>query len=676
MRFDTAEADALFNNSFDLALGSDAVGELQARTEGWAVGLYLAALAARSRPEAPPADLAGNRAALDFLAAEVLAHEPAETQAFLRATSVAERLTGELCDALVAGDPAVQQPSAMLLRALEAANLFVAPIDQEQRWFRYHPLFASLLRSQVPADTLATLHRRAATWHAEHALWPDAIRHALAGNDLRSAAVYLASAADGALARGEIATLRGWLDALPPAMITSDYSLAVAQAWVQYLGGDVGSAVRFVAIANSLQPRAPADRLGLEMLESFLAIGRRDLAAAQHHSTHALSLLGNAQPVQRALLLLSLAQLQWLAGDRAALPTAREAVAAARESASPLLTASTRELLVNLLLSAGRRREAEHVCRQAIAAAGAETPSSADLIGLGLAHYEAGESAQALAMLQAGIEAAQSRGLATSILSGGLFHALTLADLGRPDDALAALDGLRAAAPHMFTSAIDAFEAEVQLRRGALGAAARWADQLLLDANAPDLATDFATLTVARIWLQQGFADRARALVQPLAAALRAAERRGRLVAALTVQALAEQAQGDDSAARATLAEVLGLAAPENIRRPLLDAAPALCDLLRALRDHAPTFVDGLLHDVPAPPTPPTPLAEPLTEREREVLSLAAAGRSNPEIADRLVLTVGTVKTHMHNIYQKLGVRNRVEAIAAARASGLLDDAI
>ncbi|KPV47840.1 hypothetical protein SE17_41275, partial [Kouleothrix aurantiaca] len=227
--------------------------------------------------------------------------------------------------------------------------------------------------------------------------------------------------------------------ALPPAMLASQYDLAVAQAWVQYLAGDVPSAVRFAAIAAELGPRDPAERLGLVMLESFLAIGRRDLAAARDHSTLALSLLGTAQPTQRALLLLSLAQLQWLAGDQSALATAREAVAAARETTSPLLAASTRELLVGLLLAAGRRREAETVCRQAIAAAGSESPFSADLIGMGQIRYEAGDTAAALVMLEAGMQAAQSRGPATSILTGGLVQALALADVGRAADAPAAL---------------------------------------------------------------------------------------------------------------------------------------------------------------------------------------------------------------------------------------------
>ncbi|KPV48239.1 hypothetical protein SE17_39150, partial [Kouleothrix aurantiaca] len=220
------------------------------------------------------------------------------------------------------------------------------------------------------------------------------------------------------------------------------------------------------------------------------------------------------------------------------------------------------------------------------------------------------------------------------------------------------------------------------LRRGALGAAARWAEQFPIEADAPDLATDFATLTAARIRLRQGSPDRALAMVRPLAAALRAAARAGRLASALVVQAMAEQELRDGAAARVSLAEAVELAAPENIRRPFLDAAPALSELLREMRDRAPEFVDQLLENTPlqpgqiVAPIVPTPPTEPLTEREREVLALAAAGRSNPEIAEQLVLTVGTVKTHMHNIYRKLGARNRVEAIAAARAGGLLDDAI
>lgn len=327
LRFTLGEAAAFLNQVMGLHLSATELATLEERTEGWIAGLQLAALSMRGRDDIPAflaAFTGGQRYVLDYLVTEVLQRQPEPIQTFLLQTSILERMTGALCDVVVAGCDAIGDGQAVL-EHLEAGNLFVVPLDNERRWYRYHRLFAEGLRSRLnqpgvgsaSSCDVATLHRRAAAWYEQHNLIAEATPHVLAAHDWEWAARLVdRTAQQTLLARGEVETLRGWLDALPEALVIDRPRLCLARAWVAIIHQQVAGAEDWLRRAEDATAAADLPLQGeIAAVRSMGAILRNDLHGAAELARRALEQLPRDDAFLRSLVVLDTGVMHHLSGE-------------------------------------------------------------------------------------------------------------------------------------------------------------------------------------------------------------------------------------------------------------------------------------------------------------------------------------------------------------------------
>jgi LuxR family maltose regulon positive regulatory protein len=311
LRFTTEEAAAFLNRALGLTLDADKVAVLEARTEGWIAGLQLAALSLRGRKDVAgfiDAFSGSNRHVIDYLAAEVLAQQPDELRDFLCQTSILDQLTAPLCQ-FVTG----KENSLTLLRQLEQANLFLAPLDQRGEWYRYHRLFADFLRTELQPHQRTALHLKAARWHEENHLLPQAVEHALASGDVGESVRLIAQVGDWALSKCMIATVLGWLDTLPDEIVRADGTLASHKAWALFVTGHTKEASAYVRSveANLREDSSSLDRGRLLSLQCNMAEPPEVVELARK----ALDLIGDADPFARGITLFMLGDAQDKIGD-------------------------------------------------------------------------------------------------------------------------------------------------------------------------------------------------------------------------------------------------------------------------------------------------------------------------------------------------------------------------
>ena len=701
LRFTPDEAATFLNDSMQLGLTGADLSVLAARTEGWIAGLQLAALALQTSP--PDAgDTSAFIAAfggshfyvIDYLLEEVLRRQDAAMRTFLRQTAVLDRLCAPLCDAVTGRDD-----SAARLTYLERRNLFLIPLDNRRIWYRYHHLLADSLRALLDEPERAQLHRRAAGWYAANGHPAAAVRHALASGDTVFAADTMAQVIQHAAAwsQGEVARLTGWLDALPTPLLHARPALCLHASRALYLAGDLTRAAHLLqeaedALADVGTPAARADvepaenRVRLRALATVYraamsALRGEQLAAAVTAVAPVLAARAATDPHTAARAADTLGLAHELTGNVTA------AAAAYLDAARLAQAAGVRYLAVNAHCEAalvqivqGDLAQAEATCRAALAAADGDAipPTGLAWTVLGEIARERDDLAQAAEHLAAGIELGQAGGITDDLRHAYLFLAHLRQDQG---DAAGALDAWRQAdrllrryAVPRLAALAAAHRARLDLVQGNVEHARRWAAAAAADlkAGGHEYLQEFETLTLARVLLVTGEPARALDHVQ---AVQDAADAGGRLRTVMEVRLLnarALHALGRTDAATTELGAALALAAPAGFTRLCRNEASALAPLLPAVRDRAPAFVDDLLDHLPdagvagAVPVSPPDLVEPLSERELEVLRLLVDGCSNQEIADALVITLGTAKWHVHNIYQKLGVGSRAEAIARA----------
>ncbi|MAT99045.1 MAG: hypothetical protein CL608_18015 [Anaerolineaceae bacterium] len=682
LQFSLAETAAFLRQTMRVELPETAVATLNRRTEGWAAGLQLAALALSAvagQEEALAARLAdfggSNRYVLDYLLAEVLQQQPEERRAFLQETAVLDRFTPELADAVTGRDD-----SAELLRQLEQANLFLLPLDGRRRWFRYHRLFADLLRSELPSARRAAIQARAARWLAENNLLPEAIGYALAAQEIALAADLIKRAALAAFKQGELATLHGWLTALPARVIEADAELAANFGWLHWLMGQGAEAGRYAAMAQQQAGDQTLPRL--LSLQACLTLTQTASGEAIPQGRAALALLDESEHFFRNMVLLILAEAQNGQGDVAgSVATLRQAVASGRASNDPFMTVGATVNLAQALNMQAKRSEAVALCRDLVAEfvdgqAQALPMAGLALVTLGELVYQANELAEAEQLIAQGMALIEPFKLMGADISGQLALATLRQAQGAQAEARQIIQAvrqrIRQARFDAYEPLLAAVEAELLLRQGVIEPVERWAETAVpnLD-HVSYYQRELNLVVLARLRLAQNRPEAALDFLAELEAAVQQA---GRWLVQLSVsllQAQAHQALGQVGAAEAALATAVRLAAPENYRRLFLNEGEAVAALLPAVRDVAPAFVAALLADFGRDEAVQQ-LVEPLSERELEVLQLVADGRSNREIAEQLFVTVGTVKKHLNNIYGKLGVARRTEAVAQANALQLL----
>ena len=729
LRFTPGEAAALLQQVAAAPGGArsgaplpDAVAAaLAARTEGWAAGLQLAGLSLRGQTDVDgfvAAFTGSHRYVLDYLAEEVLEHQSEQMRTFLLETSVLDRLSGPLCDAVTG-----RTGSQALLEQAEQAGLFLMPLDEVRGWWRYHHLFADLLRARLQAGQpgeVARLHRNAAAWYEEHGLADDAIRHAVAAGEMTWAVRLIERHADEFLLRSEGATVQRWLSALPAGLATSRPRLLLAQAWLDGLGGRVdvarpslAAAERALAAAagwpdEPFEPSAGRAASWLVNVPAAIALGHAYLAVLSSDAdraivfaSRALAEVGEGEQMLDSLIRVYLSVAEWLSGR---LPEAERAFGSsiARWQAVGETTWVVRvcELLGLVQRALGRLDAAAATYGQALEVAA--PPGRRALAGAGIGYvglaevaYQRNELDAALRTVTEGVALCRQFSYTQPLAAGLATLAWIRQATGDPAGAREAIGEASQAAPGPagVLNPVPALRVRLLLAQGNLTEAGRWTQECGLGPDDdPVYPREPGYLVLARVLLARGEAERALALLDRLHAAAAAQGRAGSLIEIGALRALALAASGEEKAAVDALAEALAIACPQGYVRLFADEGPPMAALLGRLIAAQRTgqaaakvplgCLARLQRAFDAGPSAPDHrpgtgaaaqgIVDPLTGRELEVLGLLAAGRSNQAIARELVVSLDTVKKHVSHILGKLGAASRTEAVSRARELSLI----
>jgi len=716
LRFTTEEATAFLGDVMGLALSAADVSALEEVTEGWVAALQLAAISMRHREDVSgfvEAFSGSNRHVLDFLAEEVLERQPRDVSGFLLTTSVLESMSAPLCDALTG-----RNDGQGMLERLERENLFVVPLDDERRWYRYHHLFADVLRSRLQREQperIRELHRRAAAWYERNGWSSEAVRHALAAQEHDRAADLVEDVARKMWNRGEVMTLLGWLEALPEETKRRRPQLllqyAAALLWVGRLD-DVEPIAREIERAVGVSGEGRDDDLrpsadetlrrvllgGVAATRSWRAYLKGDPHGAIALARRALTLLPEKDLELRTFAAFRLAEAYRTADDLEAASAAfAETAELGRAAGHDYLVLSAMSRQAKLQMARGRLRKADHLLRRALRFAvergGDSLPATGEVhVGIGELLYEWDELETAARRLKEGIRLAERMGQLDTLVDG--YVALSRAEMaqGNTESALETAQEANSLAQRSGTGAAiveaAAWNARLHMARSDMTAAVVELDRMVgAPAVSVSIVRETAQIARARLTVARGEHDEALRLLEELRQSAEAAGRTGKLIEILTLQALALWERNKKEQAVGTLTRALALAEPEGYVRTFVDEGAAMGDLLSAALEDRQRNPSGAAGRVPArylaklmaalaqdaaAPSVDERLPEPVRERELEVLALIAAGKSNAEIARELFVSVSTVKTHINNLYRKLDARNRTQAVARAREMGVL----
>jgi LuxR family maltose regulon positive regulatory protein len=700
LRFTPGEAAVFLNQVMGLNLSAEDVTSLETRTEGWIAGLQLAALSMWGREDVPGfirAFAGDNRYIVDYLVEEVLQRQPERVRSFLLQTSILDWLSGPLCDAVTG-----QEEGKALLETLERGNLFVSPQDDKRHWFRYHHLFADVLRAHLmeeQPDRVPTLHRRASEWYEHNGLEIEAFQHAAAANDVERAEHLIEGEGMPLQFRGAGAPVLKWLESLPKTALDARPSLWVTYASTLLFGGQhtaveqkLQAAEAAIAATAALRThKGDAEPDGrTKDLEGRIASMRATLAVIQHdvetiitQSRRALEYLHpNNLPVRTATTW-TLGYAYQLQGDRSAASRAyTEVISIGNSFGDSIYTIAATINLGQLQEADNQLALATRTYRRVLQLTGDPPDPIACEAFLGLARitYQWNDLDTAQQYGQQSLQLTRQMDSVDTFASCGVFLArLKLAQRDAVGAAAILAEAEAFVRQHNFMHRMPAVAAaqvlvllrqEPLLQQGNLTAAAALAE------------THELPTSQARVYLAQGDPSTALAVLEPLR---RQVEAKGwederlkvMILQAIALHAVALRANGEKDKAVQLLGDALTLAEPGGFIRIFVDEGPPMAALLQEAAKYgtAPNYVSQLraAFGKAEGRTPVTQLLiEPLSERELEVLRLLRTELNGPEIASQLMVSLSTMRTHTQNIYNKLGVNNRRAAVRRAEELDLL----
>ncbi|MGD2179161.1 MAG: LuxR C-terminal-related transcriptional regulator [Anaerolineae bacterium] len=691
LRFRSQEVAEFLNRVMGLDLSVEDVAALEERTEGWIAGLQMAAVSMRGC-----ADVAGfvraftgsHRYILDYLGVEVLRQQPAGVREFLLRTAILDRLTAPLCDAVLGAVPDDEGGGSQpILEYLEGNNLFIVPLDDERRWYRYHRLFADLLLQLVQRerpDLVRELHQRASGWHEDNGMIGEAIGHALAATDYEQAASLLERTGWEMLARGACTTLLGWLDAFPESFVRSRPQFGVFRAWCLAVTGQADDAESYLADHDFQQMQGE-----MGAVQAYASSVRGDARRAIAFAQQALEQLPEENLFLRGFLALNLGIAYGSSGEPTAASRAlNQAIELSRATDFTDLTVAAMATLGHVQHNQAKLHKGFETHRDVLDLARQWGIPQAPVVGMahlgiGEVLYEWNDLDAAVGYVTDGINLLEQGRFITYLLFGHSLRAqlcYAQGDLTGAETAVQQAEQLAQGGEFAYmTAALEGLRARLDLAQGNAEAAGRWArEHRWASAEELDHAREVEQIAVARVLVARDRPGEALSLLAQLLEAAEAAGRTGSVIKISALRSLAFEAQDDLEGASHALERALSLGEPEGYVRTFLDEGEPMARLLRHALSQglAPNYVARLLaafgEEVALTSPTMESLVEPLTERELEVLRLIVAGLSNPEIAEELFIAVSTVKSHVNHIYGKLGVSNRVEAVTRAQDLDLL----
>jgi len=713
--FTTSEVAAFMSDVMGLDLSERDVATLETRTEGWIAGLQLAALSMRGRDDLTgfiQAFAGDDRYIVDYLVEEVLQRQPQHLRRFLLQTSILDRLSGPSCDAVTG-----HEDSRKLLESLERSNLFVIPLDDKRQWYRFHHLFAEVLRTYLVdehPDQVSALHLRSSEWFQQHEMLTEAVRHAFAAEDFARAADLVEMSVPAMSRSRQEVTLLAWLRALPDEVIRVRPVLSVdyAGALLQTVG-DVEGAEPWLQVAerwlhgtdngnDSTDEMVVVDDEGFEHLAGQIAIYRAGQAMIRGSVADTLRYAGQARDLLppeddfrlgAAAGLLGLAS--WTSGDlNAGYRMYTECMARLLRAGFVSDIFGCALVLADIRMTQGRLHEAMGTYEQALQLAtqhGAPgLRGTADMhVGMSGLHRERNDIDAAIHHLQVSKGLGEHNGLPQNPYRWCVAMARIREVQGDLDGALDLLQEAGRLYVGDFSPnvrPVTVLMARMWVAGGRLGEALDWAREHGLTARDElSYLREYEHITLARVLLAQDgrTIEDALRLLERLLHAADEGGRTGSVIEILVLQALSHEARDDIPQALVPLERALSLAEPEGYVRVFIDEGVPMVRLLTEayVRGIMPDYTGMLLAACrsndqtpqdPASSSTAQPMGDPLSRRELEVVRLIAQGLSNREISETLFLAVDTVKGHNRRIFGKLGGHSRTEAIARAREIGLL----
>jgi LuxR family maltose regulon positive regulatory protein len=757
LRFTREEIITFLNDTMKLGLSADDIEALESRTEGWIVGLQMAALSMQGRDDkhAFITSFTGDdRYIADYLLEEVLQQQPIHIQTFLVRTSILNRLNASLCDAILeAGTAKLKgsenleqtgkikplQSSQEILELLDRSNLFIVPLDNRREWFRYHHLFTSLLNQRLlhtqGFQEIQAIQKKASTWFETNGMLPEAVEYALAGEDYENATRLILMAAGLMFERSEFNTVLIWADMLPTKLLIKQPGLCVMFTWAalaighpqqielylglieKSIGGKIETFLADHAAFNELPPLSRSALYDVGVIRARMAIDQFNTKRTHDLARLVLPYLTleqNKQPFLfnlpynlRSPLLQTMALAYKIDGD---LVTARhhftDALDLAGKQNNIHVIAICMSEIGQILILQGKLREAKATFDKALRYSEelGERRSiyfSMSIVGLGILAYEWNDLEEASRDLHEGLKLARIWNNWEALLPGYLSLAQLMATQGNWDEAFIALqdlnDVLNKLAPIMLTI-VEAYRAWLFTLRGNLEEGRNWIETAGLDPEGEiDKKLEAEDLILARIFYAQGKTNLALKLTARLREMAETEESWGRAIQIMALQAILFDSSGLHEVAIRTLLSALKLAAPQGYQRTFLNEGQVMENLVRRLEcvekesgelndlsAYLQALIDGFEHEKVGLPairtgiegslqpssTAHKPFIEPLSKREQDVLRLMADGASNKEIAQQLFLSVNTVKKHITNIFGKLGVTTRIQAVDKGRRQG------
>ena len=705
LRFSTAEIDKFLNQKMGLGLSKQDIAALEKRTEGWVAGLQLAAISMKGRTDISnfiQSFTGSHYFVIDYLVEEVLKYQPGRIRDFLLQTSILNRLTGSLCDALTG-----QKNGQNMLEALERANLFIIPLDSERQWYRYHHLFSDSLHQRLKSNhefNIRDLHIRARDWFSKQGMEREALQQSLLAEDFEEAVKLINQLAMEVVQKGEYRTVSDWINSLPDDIQQEHPFLWALDVWALRMEGRFEAAeTRIADVEEALKnptQTASADLITIKGLinshKAYISFIRGNLEETVAISRESLAQLPKDMVVIRTLTALYLGvALRYQGNLREALEIYLDTLPYGKELSGSSIAVFCFLHLSDLYFDLGELDKSKDMAEQALQYTYQHTgrpdmPFTGYLyICIGRVLRQWGHLAEAFETTQRGVELCRQWNVADVLALACNELSEIYFSLGEETLAQNALrESLRIYQEFSpwASGLMAARQAKIHLGFGEIEPAIEWLEGTDLKENSSiDLSRDIEFLTMARVLIAENKLNEGLALLEKISEASNAVEKKHTALEARILQAKALLIGEDIETALERLEQALNLGKEAGYVQIFVDEGPPMARLLyEALSiEISPEYVQKLLAAFPdvepdkglmgKPIVTDSEWIEPLSERELEVLQLIAKGLSRHEIASQLILSFNTVKTHARNIYSKLGVNNQMQAVGKARGLGLLN---